>query len=194
MGEPGNTLEDATSSEDRRVALLIAILALFLALSETSEKKSEHQATAKTIESSDIYNFYQAKKLRQTIDDTAASAFEALAPTISDEKARKGIEKQISVWKTASAHFDQDTQSPQDNLHALRAHAQEASESAKEADLRLAHFELSSGALQIAIVLASASIITEMLALAALSAGLGVVGLVLMTLGGFAPHILTFLG
>ena len=64
MGEPGNELDDATESEDKTVALMIAILALFLALSETGAKKAEHLSTEKNIEASDLYNFYQAKKAR----------------------------------------------------------------------------------------------------------------------------------
>ena len=41
MGEPGNELDEATESEDKRVALLIAVLALFLALSEAGAKKAD---------------------------------------------------------------------------------------------------------------------------------------------------------
>jgi hypothetical protein len=59
---------------------------------------------------------------------------------------------------------------------------------------RLEHFEYASGALQIAIVLASAAIITGVSILAWVAAGLGVIGAVLMAFGYFAPTVLSFLG
>jgi hypothetical protein len=49
------------------------------------------------------------------------------------------------------------------------------------------HYELASAALQIAIVLASAQIITGVAALAWISGGLGVVGLAFSFIGYFAP-------
>ena len=55
---------------------------------------------------------------------------------------------------------------------------------------RYHHYEIASAALQIGIVLASASVITGMIALAWLAGGLGLVGLALMAIGFYAPHAL----
>src|SRR5436309_1791529 len=115
MGEPGNHLDEATESENKTVALLIAVLALFLALSEAGAKKSEHHSTEKNIESSDLYNFYQARKVRMTIFETSEKAFDALAPTITDEKAKESLEKQAAAWKAAAARFDNDPKKPEDD-------------------------------------------------------------------------------
>ena len=49
--------------KDRTVALIIAILALSLALAEAGAKNAQHLSTEKNIESSDLFNFYQAKKI-----------------------------------------------------------------------------------------------------------------------------------
>jgi hypothetical protein len=60
-----------------------------------------------------------------------------------------------------------------------------------ERDLSMAkyhHYELASAAFQIGIVLASAAVITGMVALAWCAGGLGVLGAVLMMLGLYAPH------
>ena len=62
--------------KDRRAAIVIAILALFLALSEAGAKKADHISTEKNIKSSDLFNFYQAKKIRSTIVETAAQTLE----------------------------------------------------------------------------------------------------------------------
>ena len=52
------------------------------------------------------------------------------------------------------------------------------------------HYELASAAFQIGIVLASAAVITGMIALAWFSGLLGIVGLGVLSLGLFAPHLL----
>jgi len=194
MGEPGNQLDDATESEDKTVALLIAILALFLALSEAGAKKAEHHSTEKNIESSDLYNFYQAKKARETVAETAASALEAFAPAIADESVKAGVEKQIGAWKAAVAKFEKDPKKPEDSLDSIQERAQAAGEQRELWNKRLEHFEFASGALQISIVLASAAIITSVPALAWGAGALGLIGAALMAFGYFAPTVLAFLG
>jgi hypothetical protein len=194
MCEPGNELDDATESEDKKVALLIAILALFLALSEAGAKKAEHHSTERNIEASDLYNFYQAKKARSTVVETAAKAFEAIEPTIADDKAKEGIEKQIGAWKTTVANFENDAKHPEDSLEKIQERAKEANEARELWNKRLEHFEFASGALQISIVLASAAIITAVPALAWGAGVLGLIGAALMAFGYFAPTLLSFLG
>ena len=194
MGEPGNDLEEATESEDKTVALLIAVLALFLALSEAGAKKAEHHSTEKNIESSDLYNFYQAKRARLTMNEIAASAFEAIAPTITDEKGKAGVEKQIETWQAQIKKYENDPKKPEESLEKIQERAHEASEDRELWNKKLEHFEFASGALQISIVLASAAIITTVAALAWVSGLLGLIGVVLMAFGYFAPTVLTFLG
>jgi hypothetical protein len=194
MGEPGNQLDEATESEDKTVALLIAILALFLALSEAGAKKAEHHSTEKNIEASDLYNFYQAKKARATVVETAEKAFEAIAPTVADDKAKEGVEKQIGEWKAAIAKFEHDPKKPEDSLEKIQERATEADEARELWNKKLEHFEFASGALQISIVLASAAIITAVPLLAWGAGVLGLIGVVLMGFGYLAPTVLTFLG
>ena len=194
MGEPGNTLDDATESEDKKVALIIAILALFLALSEAGAKKFEHLSTEKNIEASDLFNFYQAKKLRSMVAETAAQSLEATSGGVTDEKTHAAIETQIGAWKATVAKFENDTKHPEDSLDKIQERAKEAGEQREKANQKLEHFEFASGALQIAIVLASAAIITGMRVLAWVSGGLGVIGAILMAFGYLAPTVLTFLG
>ena len=199
MGEAtGNPSDDAvdsaTEAEDKKVALLIAILALFLALSESGAKTAEHLSTEKNIEASDLFNFYQAKKLRSTIAETAAQSLEATETAVTDEKAREAIEKQIGAWKARVAGYEKDTKNPQDSLDAIQERAKAAGEARELSNQKLEHFEYASGALQIAIVLASAAIITSMPLLAWWAGALGLIGGLLMALGYLAPTILTFLG
>ena len=66
-----------------------------------------------------------------------------------------------------------------------------AIEEQKHRDTALAkyhHYEVASAAFQIGIVLASATVITGIVALSFLAAGLGVIGLAFMAIGLLAPH------
>ena len=55
------------------------------------------------------------------------------------------------------------------------------------------HHELASAAFQVGIVLASAAVITGMVALVWLAGLIGIVGLVIMGLGVLAPHAVPFI-
>jgi predicted nucleic acid-binding Zn-ribbon protein len=180
--------------KDRRAAIVIAILALFLALAEAGAKKADHVSTEKNIESSDLFNFYQAKKIRSTIAETASQTLESQLPGVTDEKARAALEKQVADFKAAAAQFEHDPKKPEDSLDAIQDRANEAGEARELANRRLEHYELGSGAVQIAIVLASAAIITGVGALMWFSIALGAVGVILMALGFLAPTLISFIG
>src|SRR5215471_1725925 len=92
--------------KDRRAALIIAILALFLALSEAGAKNAQHVSTEKNIESSDLYNFYQAKKIRSTIFEAASGMLESQRVGFTDPKAQEALEKQVAEFKARIAQFE----------------------------------------------------------------------------------------
>ena len=180
--------------KDQRVALIIAILALLLALSEAGAKAAQHLSTEKNIEASDLFNFYQAKKIRSTVVETASKILEAQKAAVVDASAQGAFEKQIGDFKTVVARFEKDTKNPEDSLEAIEERAKAAVEARERANRKLDHYELSSGLSQIAIVLASAAIITGIGVLVWLSVGLGVVSAILAALGFLAPGMLSMLG
>ena len=157
-------------------------------------RKAEHLSTEENIQASDLFNFYQAKKLRSTIAETAAQALEATASAVTDEKAHVAVEKQIADWKARVSNFAKDTKNPDDSLDRIQERAKAAGKSRELSNHKLEHFEYASGALQIAIVLASAAIITTMPILAWIAGLLGLIGAILMAFGYFAPAVLTFVG
>jgi hypothetical protein len=165
---------------NKGVALLISVLALVLAFSETLGKSAQTAALAANIEASNLWSFFQAKTIRQTTLRTAAEQTELAA---SSEAAKK----QVAKWKETVQRYqnEPDTNEGRDQLVA-RAKAAE-----KKRDTSMAayhHYELASAAVQIAIVLASASIITAMAALVWIAAGLGLLGVVFCAIGFFAPN------
>ena len=192
MSEIHEAIEKAQAGEhgegfNRRIALVIAILALFLSFSETLGKGAQNEATTKNIEASDLWSFFQAKTIRMTVIGTAAEEIAATAQTSSDPAAKDAMQKQIEAWKKTAARYDSEP-----STHEGRKELAERAKGAEEErDLSMAkyhHYELSSAAFQIGIVLASAAVITGMVGLAWCAGALGLVGAVLLALGVFAPH------
>jgi uncharacterized protein DUF4337 len=184
-------LEDAVEAKDKRVALIIAILALFLALAEAGGKNAQHRSTEQNIEASDLYNFYQAKKIRASLVEADIAQMEIARQSVTDPKIQEAMDKQIATWKAMVVHYETDAK---DGTEALQERARGESEGRELSNRRLEHYEYASGLIQIAIVLASAAIITGINLLMWLSVGLGAVGAVLMAFGYFAPTLLGFLG
>lgn len=164
---------------NKGVALLISVLALVLAFSETLGKSAQTSALSSNIEASNLWAFFQAKTIRQTTLRTAAEQVEATAST-------EAAKKQVDKWRdTAKRYQDEpDTGEGRDQL-AARAKAAE-----KKRDYSLAayhHYEMSSAAVQIAIVLASASIVTAIPALVWTAGALGLLGVVFCAIGFWFP-------
>jgi hypothetical protein len=196
----GKPVSEATDSaveakeKSRAVALVIAILALLLALAEAGAKNAQHRSTENNIETSDLFNFYQAKRIRSTVAETAAAMLEAQKTAVTDPKAQEAFEKQIADFKATVARFEKDPKTPEDSLERIQDRAKEAGERRELANRRLEHYELGSGLAQIAIVLASAAIITGITALVWLSVGLGTIGAALLAFGFLAPTVLPLVG
>ena len=175
--------------ENRKIALLIAVIALCLALSETLGKGAQTEAISRNVEASDLWGFYQAKTIRRTVVQTAAEQSKLLLGAASDEVARDATQKQIEDWQRTAARYRSEPETGEGS-EQLSARAKHAEEERDLATVRYHHFELASAAFQIAIVLASATIITGILALAWISGLLAFAGIAIGVLGVINPHIL----
>lgn len=169
----------ADAGGNKGVALLISVLALVLAFSETLGKSAQTAALSYNIAASNLWAFYQSKTIRRTSLRIAA---EQLALLADSEKARA----QIADWKKTAERYqnEPDTGEGRDQLEA-RAKAAEAKRDLAEAAYH--HYETSSAAVQIAIVLASASIITSMPALVWMAGALGLAGIAFCVVGFWFP-------
>jgi hypothetical protein len=174
------------SGENRKIALLIAVIALCLALSETLGKGAQTESIAKNVEASNLWAFFQAKSIRRTTVQTAAE--QAKLATPSDD-AKAAVEKQIGDWLKTAARYRSEPETGE-GTEQLAERAKHAEEERDLATAKYHHFELASAAFQIGIVLASATIITGIVALAWISGLLTLAGLVFTVLGIFAPHAL----
>jgi hypothetical protein len=175
------------SEENKRIAILIAVIALCLALSETLGKSAQTESIAKNVEASNLWAFFQAKSIRRTTVQTAAEQTGLALPT--EEAAKAAAQKQIDEWKKTAARYRSEPETGE-GTEQLAERAKHAEEERDLAAAKYHHFELASGAFQIGIVLASATIITGMVALAWISGLLTLTGIVFAALGIFAPHLL----
>ncbi len=175
---------------NKKIALLIALLALVLAVSETLGKGAQTGAISQNIEASNLWSFFQAKTIRMTTVRTAAEEAELGASTAAGD-TRAAYDKQIDAWKKTAARYDSEPET-NEGRKELAARAKAAEEKRDRALAAYHQFELASAVVQVGIVLASAAIITNVMALAWSGAGLGVVGLVFMLIGLFAPTAVHF--
>jgi hypothetical protein len=195
MPEANEHLEHAQHeqhAENKRIALLIAVLALFLSFSETLGKSAQTEAIDANVRSADTWAFFQAKDIRKTTLLTAADQTNLLASGLADAAAKAAIAKQIEAWRATAARYESDPKTGS-GRRELQPKAEKEEARHDLAMARYHHYELASAAFQIGIVLASATVITGMMALAWLAGLLGVAGLFLTALGFYAPHLLPFL-
>src|SRR3984893_9690145 len=84
---------------NKKIALVIAILALFLAFSETLGKGAQNAALSENIAASDLWAFIQAKTIRQTVLRTAAETEAIKLASFTDAAVKTAMEKQIDTWR-----------------------------------------------------------------------------------------------
>ena len=197
MTDAHEHLEHAEHAEhaagwSKKIALLIAVLALFLSFSETLGKSAQTEALDANVKSTDLWAFFQAKTIRMTVLQTAASQMSLLAAGVTDPGAKAAVAKQVEAWRQTAARYDSDPQSREGRKELT----ERARDEENRRDLELAkyhHYELASAAFQVGIVLASATVITGVMALAWFAGALGIAGLALLLLGLFAPHAVALL-
>src|SRR3979411_1093973 len=173
------------SGSNQKLALLIAVIALFLAFSETLGKGAQTESISKNVEASNLWAFFQAKSIRRTVVQAVSDQARLSLGVMGDDAAKAALQKQIEEWGKTAARYrsEPDTGEGSEELAKRAKHAEH------ERDLALAkyhHYELASAAFQIGIVLASATIITGMMVLAYLSIALAVAGLGFMAIALFA--------
>ena len=177
------------SIENKKIALLIAVIALCLALSEMLGKGAQTEAIAKNVEASNLWAFFQAKSIRRTVVQTAAEQGKLSLFTAGDEATKAALQKQIDDWQKAAARYRSEPETGE-GTEQLSEHAKHAEEERNLSTAKYHHFEMASAAFQIAIVLASATIITGIVVLAWISGALTLAGVLITALGLFSPHLL----
>ena len=178
--------EDAAKDQRTKwIGVYIGILAVLLAICAMGGDNVDKDAQRFNIDASNTWSFFQAKNVRRAGLRLASDELELMlaANPGLDVPARITIQAKIDEYKSQDKKLTSDPEKQEglDELY-VKAKALEA-----QRDVALAqdpYFDWSNALLQIAIVLASVSIISGSTMLLAASGALGLVGSFLM-LNGF---------
>lgn len=177
----------AVDGSNKKVALLISVLALFLAFGETLAKSAQTNALSDNVEASNLWAFFQAKTVRMTVVRTAGESAELARTATPDAANAEQYRKRLDDWTKTAARWDSEPETGEGRKE-LAARAKEAEHRRDLALARYHHYEIASAAFQIGIVLASAMVITGIAALAVAGGLLGLGGIAMIGIGLFAPH------
>jgi hypothetical protein len=175
---------------NKKIALIIAVLALFLAFSETFGKSAQTAALNDQIEASNLWNFFQAKSIRRTVTIVAAETAKTEAAGAASDQQKDAIAKQIDEWTKTAARYRSEPEAGGGKGEGTVELSRRALDMEKRRDLQLNkyhNFEFASAAFQIGIVLCSAAVITGIMGLAWAAIGIGLVGVLFTTTGFVMP-------
>ena len=178
---------DRDREQDRfkqRAAVAIAIFAMLLAITGLGGQNATKEAINANILASNDFNFYQAKNMRQTSLTLAANEIElawSTSPGLSDD-ARAALRKKLDDYRKTIARYESEPETGEGKKELL-ARARDHAAKRDHALQQDPYFDYAEALLQIAIVLISVSIVAEVVWLAFIGGGLGLIGGVLMLNG-----------
>lgn len=162
----------------KRTAVIIAVMAALLALAEFAEKDAQANYLSYQITASDIWAQYQAKSVRRVMLAAEADLLEEL-PASTNPSAQK----KIAAARANSARMRSETGA--DGMKQLMARARAEEKLRDHEEHRKSILETASGGLQIAIVLASISVVVDMPGFMLASEILGIASVVYGIFGAF---------
>ena len=179
---------------NKGIALLISVLALVLALSETLGKSAQTSALGANIEASNLWAFFQAKTIRKTTMETAAEQMEIDVQLARDPAVKEILGKRVDGWKARAATYESEPKpnGKGEGRKELMARALAAEAKRDLAMAKYHKFEYGSAAFQIGIVLASSYLITGVVHLLWGACGLGMLGVLFSVVGMLAPTMHVF--
>lgn len=178
---------------DKRVALLISVLALCLALAHTGANSAQTDVITQNVEASNLWAFFQARTIRQTTVRVAAEEAELQRASLTDPAALSALEAQQKAWRDTANRWESEP-STGEGRKELADRAREAEHRRERSAAKYHLYEYSAALFEVAIVVASASIVTSVPALAIFGAVIGIAGMALGGVGFFAPEVLHFGG
>ena len=186
-GTPADSFDETSERKhDKRVAVYISVLAVLLAIAATGSNDAMKIAQQSGFQVNDQYAFYQAKTIRQgqikiASDQLQVKLAEADKPDSIPEAAKKLIETDKAEYDKEVARLETNGRNGKKELLA------KAESCENERNLALAQhpfYDYSMALLQIAIVLASASIVMGAQLLLFGSGAVGAIG-ILFFLNGY---------
>ncbi len=173
----------AAGTGARTAALMIAAFAAILAICEQQAKHAEIRVQADGILAADAWSQYQAKSTRQLLSLDLSAVLSTLDPTTDTALADKRAAL-VKKLRDDATNFQKD---PADGKEAIAERAHHFEEM-REAALERSHtYDNAAAALQLGIVLSTASAITSSTLLIRFAMLMGAVGAVFGVLGAVMP-------
>jgi hypothetical protein len=166
-------IPEANDPFEKRVAVTIAILAVVLAVIGNKGDNAKTDAIIKTNEASNQWGYYQAKGIKGSIATSQRELLATLAP--APNAAADAVAKKIEDLKSEAERYKSEQKE-------IKTHAEEAQKDAERGSKINDRCDQGSLALQIAIVIASVSILARSRAFWIVSIVLGLVGIVIGTM------------
>jgi hypothetical protein len=180
--------------ENKKIAIIISILALFLAIAETLGKSAQTDALSFNVEASNLWAFFQAKTIRRTTLETAADQMDIDFQLAKDDGTKGVLKKRIDGWRGTAARYESEPKADGkgEGRKELMARAIAAEKTRDVAMAKYHNFEYGSAAFQIAIVLASSYLITGVAYLLWGALGLGGIGVFFVAMALAVPNFHLF--
>jgi hypothetical protein len=191
-----DTVDDGASKHrDRLIAVYIGVLAVALAICSVGAGNATKDATARNIEAANAWAFFQAKNIRRNDVRLQIDTLELRLATEPDlsESTRTAIADKLRSYRDYEARLSSEPDTGE-GLNELLVRGKTLEAQRDRAMRRDPYFDYGQALLQIAIVLASVSIITGGASLLVMSILLASGGAIL-TLNGFTlAYTVPFIG
>jgi hypothetical protein len=173
---------------NKHAALVIAVLAAALAVCEQQAKHAEVSLTETAVLAADTWNEYQAKSIRATNAHDLASVLGSFDDATSPDRLaqRQKVLKQLAEDEK---HYNSD---PKTGKEVLAERAKRYEEERSESLERSHSLDNAAAALDLGIVLATASVITAAGPLLVFAYVMGGIGFVLAVAAVVAPGLFVF--
>ena len=177
---------EADASFRKYTGIYLGIIAMLLAITALGGSNATKTMLNSNIQASDIYAYYQAKNIRQTVYQLTAEQLDSVLLALPDmpEAARAKIQDRIQRYRERVDRYESDPMTG-DGKKELLAKAKEWEARRDHAAERDPNFDFAEALFQIAIVVGSVSIVAASRSLVKLSAALAVGGTLLMINGYF---------
>jgi hypothetical protein len=177
---------EADANFRKLTGIYLGIVAMLLAITALGGSNATKTMVNSNVQASDIYGYYQAKNIRQTVYQLTAEQLDSELLAVPDmpEVARAKIQDRINRYRERVDRYESDPKTG-DGKKELLEKAKEWEVRRDQAAERDPNFDFAEALFQIAIVLGSVSIVAASRSLVKLSAVLALAGTLLMINGYF---------
>jgi hypothetical protein len=168
-------MKDAGDKNMMRVSLIISILAALVATVTVLGHREHTEAILLQAQAGDQWQQYQSRKVRsQQVEDSIVLL------SLQPAKDTAAVQKQLAIWKSNLDKW-------QDQLAEEMKKAKELGDKVRIAEARAGRFDLGEAMLQIAVVLASITLLTRHRRYVVVGCLLGIAGIAI-TVSAYLIH------